>query len=383
MRIMLLAILLSISTMLRALAPEPELNAQALATQMAVLHPHLDINLYASGKLKADSAIEYNTVRHDPEKLQAAIDRIASTVKARRAAREPQPELRFDTLAEIKSFTAEGGRLYSDLGGGSAPINQYGRTYDGYLPSSFLLLFPNYRILHSIEVPQEFAETAKARLANQDSVPVHLSVYFKLLQFQQRTVAQAVITRFVAYADEQRTIKIGERTETRDGAKLVRDSLLAEGLTLDVSPDHSNVVDGQYMLEYFIDPMYPPGSCKKQKPLRGHRVLDCVRVRAASEGVEPERVVHRFVGGRRVQVDFFEVAPRKDASVEKLRESMQMQYNRQFDPKQNKHRWSDGTSIFEIDFAAMTKLSKNPKLRVRAQEYQDMLDGKPGFEVLR
>lgn len=359
---------------------EARLDSRGLALQMLHLHPHLDLEKFALGYFQFESPLQYNSVVHDSVALKAALSAVTLKLAAQRAAAEPLPELRFDTIGEATRMV--GGKrveLKSLLATGAIPVDNYEKVFHSFMPSSFLTLFPNASLANETAVTPEFAKYIETRLANQDRTPIYISAYFRPVQFQQNNVAQTYLTRVKFYSDGERTKLLEERVEKRDGPALIAKTWLAEGLTLEASPDHSTVVNNEYMLEFFPAAAWTATECKLQKPVLRHRAWLCKRDLPKTEGQASERAEHLYVGGRLVQVAFVIVKPEPNIDLAAVKLNIADRYKGTFNGSQMQYQWQHQLTFYQADFS-MLKNGKKPYLQIRASEYQEMLDGKAGYE---
>ena len=359
---------------------DPPLDAPALAMQMLLLHPHLDLNRYALGYLQFESPLQYNSILHDKAALKKTLDALTEKLASERASGKKLPELRLDTIGEVIKLKGERTvTLSSLLSSGAIPINNNERVFEGFLPSSFLTLFPNASLAGDTAITPEFARYVADRLQNQDRTPVYISAYFRAVRFQQSNVAQTYLTRVKFYTDAERTKLLQEKIEKRNGPALVARTLLVDGLTLNANADHSTVINGEYMLEFFPAAGWEQQHCQPQNPVRGHRVWLCRRDLPKIEGEAIERAEHLYLGGRLVQIAFVNVKAAPITDINEIKQSMTERYGGVFNEKQTQYQWQQQSTFYQADFS-MLKNGKKPYLVIRAAEYQALLDGKPGYE---
>ena len=361
---------------------EAPMDARGLSLQMLYLHPHLDLDRYALGYLQFENPLQYNSIVHDKAALKAALDTLKETLSLQRISGKTLPELRLDTVGEARKLVGENRTTVSSmLGTGAIPTDNDKRVFDGFIPSSFLTLFPNAALAGDTAVTPEFSRLIAERLENQDRTPIFISAYFRPVKFQQSNVVQTYLARVKFYTDPERTLLLEEKIEKRDGPAMIAKSLLADGLTLSASPDHSTVTNGEYMLEFFPAAGWASKQCKSQKPERGHRAWLCQRDLPIVEGQPIERAEHLYVGGRLVQVAFVIVKTAPSVDIEAIKRNFADQYGGVFNEKQTRYQWQKQMTFYLVDF---TKLNggKIPYLIIRAGEYQAMLDGEPGYEPL-
>jgi hypothetical protein len=361
-------------------AAEERLDTRALSKQMLHLHPNLNFDSYALGYLQHESPLQYNSVVHDKTALSTAVIDVSTKLATIRAARPALPELRLDLIGEAsKLIGTSKSELSSVLTSGAIPIDNNEKVFPGFMPSSFLTLFPNASLASETAVTPEFAGYIETRLANQDRTPIFISAYFRPVRFQQDNVVQTYLTRVKFYADAERTKLLDERMEKRNGPALIAKTLLAEGLTLNASPDHSTVINGEYMLEFFPAAGWAANQCKLQNAVQGHRAWLCKRVLPKIEGQAFERADHLYVGGRLVQVAYVIVKPAPNTDVAAIKLNIADRYKGTFDATQMQYQWQNQLTHYQADFS-MLKSGKKPYLQIRASEYQELLDGKPGYE---
>ena len=356
------------------------LDARALSMQMLHLHPHLDLDKYALGYLQFENPLQYNSILHDEAALKSALDALKETLTLQRSSAKKLPELRLDTIGEALKLVGKNRTTISSLlGSGAIPTDNDKRVLDGFIPSSFLTLFPNASLAHDTALTPEFASLIAERLESQDRTQIFISAYFRPVQFQQSNVVQTYLARVKFYADPERTKLLEEKIEKRDGPAMIAKSLLADGLTLNASPDHSTVVGGEYMLEFFPAAGWESKLCKSQKPLRGHRVWLCQRELPKIEGQAVERSEHLYVGGRLVQVASVVVKPAPSVDIAAIKHSIADRFGGAFNGQQMQYQWQNQLTYYQADFS-MLKGGNKPYLIIRAEEYQALLDGKPGYE---
>lgn len=371
-----------ISTSQSSESPESVLDARALSLQMLHLHPHLDLERYALGHLQSETPLKYNSILHDEVALKAALSEISASLKAQQTAKPALPELRLDIIGEtMKLQSDKRAEVLSSLSSGAIAVDNNRKVYPGFMPSSFLTLFPNAEIVSDTGISKEFASYVKARLANQDRAQIYISAYFRPVRFQQSNVVQAYLSRVKFYSDGERTKLLEEKIETRNGATLIAKSLLAEGLTLNGSPDHSTVVNGEYMMEFFPASAWGKDACSVQKPEHGHRAWLCKKPMPhdQGQGQAVERAEHKYVGGRLVQVAFFIVKPAAKPDLNAIKQNLSERFGGKFNEKDMRYRWQQQLTHYEADFT-MLKGGEKPYLQIRDSDYQNLLDGKPGYE---
>jgi len=358
------------------------MDARALSMQMLYLHPHLDLDRYALGYLQFEKPLQYNSIVHDKAALKTALDALKETFALQRSSAKILPELRLDTVGEALELVGENRTTISSLlGSGAIPTDNDKRVFDGFIPSSFLTLFPNAALAGDTAVTPEFARYIAERLQNQDRTPIFISVYFRPVRFQQSNVVQTYLTRVKFFADAERTKLLEEKVEKRNGTALVAKALLADGLTLNASPDHSTVINGEYMLEFFPAAGWASKQCRFQKPERGHRVWLCQRDLPIAEGQAVERTEHLYLGGRLVQIAFFIVKAAPVVDIAAIKQSIAERHGGVFTEKQMQYQWESQLTFYQADFTKL-KNGNKPYLIIRAGEYQALLDGKPGYEPL-
>jgi hypothetical protein len=359
---------------------DPPLDAPALAMQMLHLHPHLDLKRYALGYLQFESPLQYNSILHDKVALKTTLDALTETLALQRTSAKKLPELRLDTIGEVIKLKGDNTAMLSSLlSSGAIPIDNNERVFEGFLPSSFFTLFPNASLASETAITAEFARYVASRLLNQDRTPIYISAYFRAVRFQQSNVVQTYLTRVKFYTDAERTKLLQEKVEKRNGPALIARALLVDGLTFNANPDHSTVINGEYMLEFFPAAGWEQQQCQSQNQVRGHRVWLCRRDLPKIEGEAIERTEHLYVGGRLAQIAFVIVKAAPIVNINEVKQSMAERYGGVFNEKQMQYQWQQQSTFYQVDFS-MLKNSKKPYLVIRAGEYQALLDGKPGYE---
>ncbi|MEM9304132.1 MAG: hypothetical protein AAGE01_18605 [Pseudomonadota bacterium] len=175
------------------------------------------------------------------------------------------------------------------------------------LKEGYFLVINNQDAQRAFEVPAEDRERVGAALADQRRLFARIDMNLGDLLQDRHLVANITRIRYFRNPDDE--APVATFVEPRTRAEVIAASLLREGLSLDVVPNHHLDLDGGRLLDP-LESGVPGRSCLEAGRFEAHLVVRCT-LPISLQGIRG-RVAQIFVGGRLVQSAFTaEAAPRE------------------------------------------------------------------------
>lgn len=356
-------------------------NTKNLTEAAWALDPHLDWQKYALHYLKINKPQAYASAMHSPQAIQAELDRIIVEFKKSASAFDKDQLFSLQLEGQIVAIDGDKVTLNTPIQSGIFNIDTGNGGSESFLPAAYTLLFANPNDLMTFSVSEGVLPEMQRSFSARERTPAYLLLDLQILRFQQHDHAQTVVRKVRWFADAERTQLLAQSDELRPSEQLVKKRLLSEGPTFVQIPDHSLSIDGERMLEEIVEDA-TLGTCRDKPRERGHRVLECTRGDQPGTGLWPG-AVHRYVGGRRVQVDLYSHGDKREVDVGEVVRSYEMEYNQQLKRQLKEQTWQNGCCEFRLNLEALANGDrKKPYFSVRAVAYSELLAGKPGMDVV-
>ena len=357
-------------------------NTKNLTEAAWALDPHLDWQKYALHYLKINKPQAYASAMHSPQAVQAEVEQMIAEFKKSADKYDRTQLYSLEVEGQIVAIDGDKVTLNTPIQSGIFNIETGNGGSESFLPAAYTLLFANPNELMTFSVREGVLPEMQRSFSASERAPAYLVLDLQILRFQQHDHAQTVIRKVRWYADSERSQLLTESDELRAAEELVKNRLLAEGPTFVQIPDHSLSFDGERILEEIVEADATLGTCRDKPRERGHRVLECTRGPQPGTGLWPG-AVHRFVGGRRVQVDLYSQGGKLDVDVGEVVRGYEVEYNQQLKRQLAEQTWQTGCCEFRLNLAALAQGDrKKPYFSVRAVAYSELLAGKPGMDVV-
>jgi hypothetical protein len=336
---------------------------------------NLDWNAYALAYLQIEKRQRYASVMHDPALVQAEVTKLIPTLKAEAQSISPIFTVNFQCPARIGQ-SIDTMQMQCTFLRGRHTLDTMTQKPNSYIGSTYTLMIANANIASVFPVPHVAWQETTAHVEANDVQSLYVSVDFELANIRQHEYFNVIVRKARLYADAGRLKLLGEVVEKRDAKTLVDARWFSEGATLFAVPDHGFVVDGVNMNE-ILEQDDTSVACTSAPREHGHRVYLCRRELIA-EGQSQGYTIHRFVGGRRVEVSVYASkaqAARPDAEI-LPRDAGRFVFN-----KAGIHQLNEGCCITTVYSKFRNDLSK-PFYVATSKIYLDLKAGKAGTEVL-
>ena len=351
-----------------------ELNEENLRLALIKLTPDFDRDRYATKLLEADR-VAWRRVKDDEKAYQEALELRRKTLESEVKQLDLKKPFVLSGVVSMRSFDEKRGgipvrslipRAFKSV------VNTFRPSYEAGMPRGFALIVPNSKIQKVWPRTEEQAEAffhSRRDLSRSWARRAYVEVDLQLMAYQQNLYFQAPVLEVRLYPSEKKERLLGSWKEPRDPQKIVDDSWLREGVTLDLVPNHSLRMPGIRILEP-INEGFHDKNCKDLSRQLGHRAFRCDGLAPMpffKQGILLERT---YVGGRLVSAEYKAIRPFTTAEVQYIRRLAKIRLQRRGAPQV----WNAKDVQISWDLAAMREGDNKVFLRIDALPYLKLVE---------
>jgi len=347
------------------------------------LDQHTDEDQRARDYLRVVLPQRYNSVAFDPDALAAELKKVTAELRKFQQEWRKGQSIEIRMPATVLAVEGNIAHLSHEMSSGHYGLGlNYGGQQTPFLPPAYEFLMANVAFTASVELNAKQLEVVQARIKD-GNLAAFLALDMQIDKVTQHRYLHGSIRKFRWYIDFQRKDLLLEKVERRNSQKLVAARLLSEGVTLDSVPEHAYDVNGLRLMEPLVQEGSFASTCKDQKRIGGHRVLECRLPRRTNEGRD-DYVLYQIVGGRIATASFYGTGKPSELHVGALWEMSKRQHSGPQIPVMGApSNWSFGEAHFKIfPEVFMRGDGKEPYYVVESKTYLDLLAKKPGTEFI-
>lgn len=301
--------------------------------------------------------------------------RAADELRRRAAEFDPAEPLTLEKTLHLREYDSE--REAFRL----APLfhERYFTAVEPYaksLPTSYPVLFANADLADYLPMAPDEARAFKARREGgrgQPRRPLWARIAFRLMAFQNGHDFQAVLTRIELFESKDMAEPLHTLKESRDFDRLVQERLLSEGITWEVTENHSFNYRGIRLLALLPENHPDYSECRDvEERLAGHRQILC---RLDVTGRDPARLEERlYVGGRLARVALHRGEDVADGERRQLYFDLRKVGRRNAAELEESVTWKNRGAVLRFDPEALDPdAEKTAYLVVEAEPYSDLV----------
>ena len=359
------------------------MNGENVSFASRTLDPHLDWEAYSHDYLRFTDPQKFNSISHDPKLLSEALGEAKQALKA-----QAKSEKRYFQTLELESEllsiepqekgSSMRASLTSALTRGTYVVEPRVNQGGAYILPAYILLLANPHLGTRFEMHGTEAVETQARLEAGETIISYQRAEIELVKFHQHEYISAVVRKVSWFRDAQRTQLLGTVVEKGKSAELLKARYLSEGVTLVAHPEHSVTVGDVQPLE-ILEQELQPKPCKELPREQGHRVFECSRELEANTS-ENQRVVTRYVGGRRVQISLY--SAQSNGRMSEAEANAFVQYRFDLRPTQFGSKWESPCCEFAFTAKNFVQEFSKPYLVMTTKIYKALLAGDKKYAVV-
>ena len=150
---------------------------------------------------------------------------------------------------------------------------------------------------------------------------VYVESEIRLLAYQHNRYFQAAVIKTALYESQKKQRVPYEQLESRSPEQVVGNSMLAEGITLEIGPIHTFSLFGERLLESLSEYEMRGSDCRALERRAGHRHWYC-SADWPVVGIKL-RIGRRYAGGCLVELEFFTQEQHRQAVLDDLRRQLE------------------------------------------------------------
>ena len=264
-----------------AAASAYELDAANLRLAAASMSPNFDYPARARAQIKQSEPAIWALLQDDPGAMQTAVEARVAALREKVAGFDSKQSFVVGKLIRVRSYDPQlgGFAIMPAVQRSLIAVRNSPALEDAPWPDSFIVLTSNFDQLSVW--PAQKGERAPSR--------VYVESEIRLIAYQHNRYFQAAVLKTTVYASPQKQRVLFAQAEPRAPEKVINDSLLADGITLDRVPIHSYSLLGERLLEALYEREMRTSECKALARLKGHRQLYCSADLAAAGSYGKDR----------------------------------------------------------------------------------------------
>ena len=285
------------------------LDAKNLRLAAASMSPEFDYRAWARAQLMQKEPLTWAMLQDDPGAMRAAVDASVLAFRQQVDGFDPKQPLVMGRLIRVRGYNeALGGfAIEPAIPRSLTAVRNTPFVRDANLPIAFIVLGSNFDQL-SVWPAKEGDRVPKR---------VYVESEIRLLAYQHNRFFQTAVLKTTVYQSAKKQKVLFEQQESRTPEQVVKTSLLAEGITLDLAPIHNYYLFGERLLEPLYEREMRSADCQVLARIKGHRQYYC-NADWPMAGIKL-RIGRRYLGGRLVELEFFALEKNDPESVSKIR----------------------------------------------------------------